>query len=514
QPIAPAQSAPSMNVIARPAPLGRDRAAAPRQTAVTPAYIPPTAQIAAQVTPAEAERVEGERLFKGQRADEQVLYVFRRHWWAFGRRLWIPLFIAAALLAGAIAAATQAAPLTVAALAMMVILPGLLTAYLYLEWRDDSIVLTDQRIVRIWRHLIGFENSVSEIPLDRVLEVSTSVPPGDPFAHLFRYATLYIRTAGDAANLTLDLIADAPNLQSLIFAQRDQYRSRAVRQQQDVLLADIQTALGGAPTAQLGALPTAAPAGSETLDSIDNVGLPFIRTRMITPSGEIMYRRHGSIWLRHVFLASLLLLAGVILAAVSLIAPGLPFTGVIGVSAGIALCIIAGLWFFLADWDWRNDLLVIGLDAITITHKRPLWLQNEVERIRLLQVDNVASEKEGFFSMLLNRGEIRISLLGASAKDTKVFDNVHDPESIQGEISRRMARLRMQRQTEGVEEQRQVILDYLSAYHQMQGTAGAPGQVQPGMSFNPPTPGNAAQQGAPPPSDNIRPPRVPRPRGG
>ncbi|MBK8022758.1 MAG: cyclic nucleotide-binding domain-containing protein [Chloroflexi bacterium] len=530
-PVAPQPTgSPAVNFTRR-TPMGLDRAAAPRPDEVIQAYTPqpavqqpvqPAVAVAADALAAAPARVVGASLFRGQRPDEQILYVFRRHWWAFGRRMWIPILLAVLLLIGAIYVGSAAPALSVAALALMVIVPGLISTYLYFEWRDDSIVLTDQRIVRIWRHLIGFENSVSEIPLDRVLEVSTSVPPGDPFAQLFQYATLYIRTAGDAANLELDLITHASNLQSLIFAQRDQFRNRAIRQQQNVLVNDIQNVLGAAPTAQVNV--PAAPVISNTpipLESVDNVGLPFIRTRKILPSGEIIYRRHGSIWLRHVFLPSLLMLAGLVLIIVSLTSPLFQYRGIIGISAGIAICMVAAVWFFMADWDWRNDTLVIGLDAITITHKRPLWLQNEVERIRLLQVDKVASEKEGLINTLLNRGEIRISLLGSAAKDTKIFDNVHDPESIQGEVSRRMAALRMQRQTEGVEEQRQVILDYLAAYHQMQGGAqtAPPGQVQPGMSFNAPTQGNTPYntQGGPPampPSDNVRPPRVPRPRDG
>ncbi|MDZ4767727.1 MAG: hypothetical protein SGJ24_01245 [Chloroflexota bacterium] len=499
----------------------------PPRMNVTPA--PTASQTAAVVTDQpqapEPARAVGATLFKGQRADEQVLYVFRRHWWAFGRHLWMPIGIALIGIGAAIATAGTAAALSLAALAIGIIAAVLVTIYLYFEWRDDSIVLTDERIVRIWNFLIGFENSLSEIPLDRVLEVSMTVPPGDPFAQLFQYATLYIRTAGEAANLQLDLIADARNVQSLIFAQRDQFRNRVARQQQSTIQADIQAALGASPTVPVEAVASVSQPDTNLipLQAVDTAGLPFVRTRYMLPNGDIAYRHHTTVWLAHVAAPSLLIAAALVLIGVSALVPASPLPGALGVAVGLGIIAVAAVWFFLSDWDWRNDMLILSADAVTIIRKRPLWLQNQVERMRVSQIDNVTSEVEGLIDNILTRGEVRIALIGASQAEIKRFANVYDPQSIQSEISRRLSVLRSQRQTEDLEQQRQVMLDYLAAYHQMQGTGGAtptPAQVQPGMTFQRPTPPPIAPQPpssgtvAPPPSapDAVRPPRVPRSR--
>lgn len=478
----------------------------------------PSMQMNPTANEQEPPRVVGEMLFKGQRPDEQVLYVFRRHWWAFGRTLWMPILIATALIVVAILSLNVSAVLAVAVGAVGLIISGLITAYLYVEWRDDSIVLTDQRIVRIKNLLLGLESSLSEIPLDRVLEVSISMPPGDPFAYLFNYATLYIRTAGEASNLTLDKIADAKKVQALIFAQRDQFSNTVIRNQQGSIQADIQGALGmTVPKEQAQAKRATTTLNAAQPLEVDTAGLPFIRTRFRNNNGDIVYRHHSSVWVRHVFAPSLLLGAGLVLALISVLVPTLPLPPVIGISLSAVIFILGGLWFYMADWDWRNDTMIIGTDAVTITRKRPLWLQNEVERIRLSQIDNVTSEIDGLTDNLLRRGTVRISLVGSSKSDAKIFDNVYDPKSVQAEISHRLSVLRSQQQEQGIEQQRQVMLEYLTAYHQMQGgTPMQQGQVQGGMTFarpaqvDPPADPNAAPP-APSP-DNIRPPRVPRPR--
>lgn len=470
-------------------------------------------------------RTPGMSLFKGQRADEQILYVFRRHWWAFGRHLWVPIAIAGVGLGAAIAVSGGSALLALVLAGLGLIAAGLIAAYLYADWRDDSIVITDERIVRIWRSVIGLENSLSEIPLDRVLEVTTEVPPGDPFAHIFSYATLYVRTAGEAANMNLNLIAGANNIASLIFAQRDQVRQRVVRKQQDVIQAEIQAALGTAPTVPLTATATAEQAMAQMeqvpLEYADNTGLPFIRTRFLQPGGEIVYRHHGSVWLAHVAAPALIVLGGAVLALISVLAAAPPLPGPIGALVSGAVIAFGLVAFYLADWDWRNDMFILGSDSVTIVRKRPLWLQNQVERMRLSQIDNVTSEVEGLFDNLLNRGEVRIALIGASPGEAKRFTHVYDPESIQAELSRRLSILRSLRQSEDLEQQRKVMLDYLAAYHDLQGTA-VPAQVQPGMTFQrpaaptlpaqgQPTQGQPSQPAAPAP-DAVRPPRVPRPR--
>ncbi|MCA9911412.1 MAG: hypothetical protein KC519_22315 [Anaerolineae bacterium] len=190
--------------------------------------------------------------------------------------------------------------------------------------------------------------------------------------------------------------------------------------------------------------------------------------------------------------------------------PALQSSAAVGLIVAGIMFIFGLVWFYLADWDWRHDMLVIGHDTITIIHKRPLWLQNETEQIRLYQVDNVVSEVNGVLDHLLKRGNIRISLVGSDIADAKRFNTVGDPQKVQGEISRRLAELHDQGASGGISSQ--AIAEYLAAYHQRV-TGAAASSAPDNAPYSAPayTPPPAD---VPPPQvrDGSRPPNIPRRR--
>lgn len=489
----------------------------------------------------EATRGVPRKLFTGQRDDETVMYIFKRHPWAFLRFYWFPVGLMIAAVIGGLFLATQLAALGVAVLALGIILPGILMIYMYFEWRDDLLVLTDQRVVNIWHHLLRFENTINEIPLERILEVNYEIPPAHPPAQIFNFGTLSIKTAGEAANLSLSMMPNPKNIQTLIFEQRDRVRQRNSDRSRQAIESEIHRALGINAGAQVSSSEGSIGRRMEPL------GIPFIRTRFMSPNGEIVWRRHSSVWLEHVFLPSLLCLAGIVVPVLPAFLPEVPAGIALGI--GTLIFFVGAIWFYLTDWDWRNDLFILGDETITLIHKRPLWLQNEVQRIRLAQVDNVVSDVTGFLNNLLNRGNVRISLIGSS--ELKIFDKIYDPAEVQAEISRRQAAFKARAQEAEVRSQRQAIADYLAVYHQTIGSVSAPttgmppvsaphfdAQPAPPPQFAPGTPpaspGYSAPEttpgslphftvrgqpapgtdNAPPAQDGARPPRIPRKRPG
>lgn len=499
----------------------------------------------------QAGRQAPRKLFRGQRDDEMVLHIFRHHWWMFMRRVWLPIIL---LVIAIIAFALLNVSVPLLALAVGgfgLVLAGLFSFYLYFEWRNDSVIITDQRVVRIWIDMLRFENTLTEIPLDRILEANVVVPPLDPFARLFNYAHLFLKTAGDAANLNLPFMKDAHRIQALIFEERARYQQQTAERSRDVIRAEIEQALGIQPVAQTGS--QRRPANVEA--QIDqNVGPFFARTRFIDQLGQLTYRKHWTIWFGRIFLPLLVIFAALALSLLALV-PQFPLAGAVGLSVAAFIFILGAIWLYLADWDWRNDMLQINDETITIIHRRPFWLQNQVDRVRLDQVDNVMAEISGLFDNLLNRGTIRISLVGSNER--KQFRNIYDPQGVQAEISRRQAHFRALQREGQINQQRQAITDYLSVYHQtiaagampfnagydpslpmnLNSTAPRPAQPQAatGLHFDPtatrrgsqpnrseaePVPPAFPTQPAsspeapppPPPSDAVRPPRVPRSR--
>ncbi|MBE2270448.1 MAG: cyclic nucleotide-binding domain-containing protein [Anaerolinea sp.] len=468
-----------------------------------------------RVQTAPDQREATRKLFKGQRENETVFHVYRHHWWSFGRWLWIPVLVGAFLFVGAASVTLQSASLGLVLAGLGIIIPGAIIAYLVYEWQDDSVVITDQRVVRIWNTLLSFENTLNEIPLDRILEINAEIPPGDPFARLLTYGTVAIRTSGDTANILLPFTPRPMEISRMLFQQKDQFQQQNEMRRREAIRADIEQALGrrqpGAQTAD----------ETSVLVSAENatVGPAWLRTKYLASSGEIIYRKHVSVWVAHIFIPTLLILGGMVLFFLSLV-PSFAFNGIIGFVVSVGTLLIGLLAFYLADWDWRNDTFVVSAQSITLIRKRPLFLQNQVDTIRLAQVDNVRSNVNGIFNTLLNRGNVHISLIG-SESNAKVFDRVYDPQSIQAEISQRLNAVKAAQSRAGVDQQRQQLIDYLSVYQQMVGqpTDGvipaqrAP-QAQPTQPTYRPAPPPVDDANNPPPSapprDANRPPRIPR----
>lgn len=464
----------------------------------------------------QTERESGKRLFKGQRSDETVITVFRPHWWSYARHLWIPLLVGTLFIVGAILALNSAPALAITLLGLGIIIAGVLVFYLYYEWQNDSIVLTDQRIVHIWVTLASFQRTVNEVPLDRVLEVNVTIPPASPTAQLFDYGNVFVKTAGDVANMTLRMIGKPRELQQRIFHQRDIQRQVNERKTQEEIRSAVEKALGigGGMTES-----TPAPAqGGHLPDKSSDLPFPLVRTRFINGEGHLVFRKHWTVWMGHITLPVLVMLVGPLLFVLSVAIPGFPLPQTIILPIAAVLVIIGAILYYMADWDWRNDMMILSDQSITFIRKRPLWLQNELEQIRLSQVDNVISDVTGITANLLNVGTIRVSLIGSD--QTKSFRSIYDPQEIQAEISRRQAALRTNQQQGTMEQQRQVFAEYLAAYHQMAPNSGVPGDPaasaytqanqpiheaptsrQPTVDLEPPPP---------PVRDSVRPPRIPR----
>lgn len=459
-------------------------------------------------------------LFKGQRDDETVLHIYRRHWWTFGRWLWLPVVFAIVAFTAAVLLAPINGIVALVAAGLGVIVPGVIIAYFYYEWQDDSVIVTNQRVVRVWNTLFTFENTINEIPLDRVLEVSSEIPPGDAFARVLNYGNVAIKTSGESANMFLTFVPSPMQVQRTIFAQREQVQQLNAQRRQAQIRSDIERVLGrqAGQTQAVGGIAPVEPND----DSDSTIGLSFLRTKYINMNGDIIYRKHASVWFFHIFPPLLVILGGIALFFLSLI-PTFTFSGAAGLGLSLLVLLLGALWFYWGDWDWRNDLFIVGKDSITLIRKRPLFLQNQRDTIRLTQVDNVRSEVNGVVNTLLNRGDVHISLIGAES-NAKMFDHVYDPQEIQSEVSQRLSAIKSAQSQSASEQQRQQMLEYFSVFQQMTGNDGrelprtqpsAQAQPQP-RSYTPaaPPPDDEVTQQPPPMRDGNRPPRIPRNRPG
>ncbi|MBL8163096.1 MAG: cyclic nucleotide-binding domain-containing protein [Anaerolineae bacterium] len=448
----------------------------------------------------------GSGSFSGLRENEKVLMEIRKHWWVLVRYIGTTLLLIIALwvLTALLGRSAPAFPW------LLVALPGTLAlaawvAYAYIEWANDVAIITDRRLINIHVQILAFRRSVNEIPLDSIHEITTELPPLRDFVgRMLGYGTVVIKTSGEADTVRLEEIPRPQIVQETVFNRRRLYQE----QQQNEQRSAARSAIRGEINKFLGEDGT-----QQNQDSGPQSSAPrrtdggLFALRYTNEDGETVYRKHHFVWFTHVTLPGILIMASVILLLL----------GVIGALIPLLLMTIGAIWFYLADWDWRNDLYIIGDKTITLIHRRPLWLQDQKDQVLLSQVDNVLANTQGLLNSLLKIGQVRVLLTGAD-NNPKVFNWVYEPQKIQEEISRRQERAEQTRKQAEAEQYRQSIVEYLSVYHEtLQG-----GNVPSGAQGLPSAPPSAYSNlpSAPRPQtpsqvrDRSRPPGIPRARRG
>jgi hypothetical protein len=428
--------------------------------------------------------------FDGQRETEVVLGQYWRHWWAFARFAWAPLLIMIGLF---ILTFVVPVPFLQFAFGVAAILfPGVVLLYLYREWRNDRLIVTTERVVWIERKLIPPESTMRDVPIESILEVAIDLPKLDPFAQLLNYGNVILRTSGGTGNLTLDLMPEPLALQKLVFSSRDQHKQVLDRQQRNVIRSEVNQLIEGKDPKK---------AMTHTPPPLSG-GFNPLATNYINTKGETVYRKHWSVWLGHTILPLLLMFVGVLIGLWALNREG--NLRLFAMSMSALPIVLGGVWLYFSDWDWRNDLYIVGDDRVTLIHQRPFWMENKIDTISLAQVNSVATDQQGLLNMFLNRGDVRLSLEGV--ENLKKFEDVSNPRGVAAEISTRQAHARQKLQASQVHQQQQAVADYLSVYHET--VNQSPNTGQP---YRPP----AGQQLIPTtrPTDANRPPNVPKQNG-
>jgi len=406
--------------------------------------------------------------FAEQREDEEILIRAHRHWWSFVRTAWLPLMLMPAMWLGAFSLETQA--LSLILFGLSILLPGLALVYFYLEWRNDSVIVTDQRIIRINRTILALYRQVTQVGLESVHEINFEFPSSDPFARLFRYGTVIVKTAGAQGNLELDFMPNPEQFQKLIIEDRAYFESRRAQRHHKIMRAEMQRWLAGDSDDDAAA--TAAPDSPPRPLRGSN---GYLSSRILMSNGDIVFRKHVSVWARHtalpilvilVSLAALLLSAAFISADMRIVAMPVAFVGLL----------VGCLAYYWMDWDWRNDLYIISDDTITLVHKRPFFLQSLRDQILVERIDNVESVTSGFFAALMKYGDVRMSLVGAD--EPKMFHRVSNPQEIQQEISRRQHNKSERRAKYDARQQRQILDEYLGGANGGTLTANAAAALQ------------------------------------
>lgn len=407
------------------------------------------------------------KTFAGQRQNEQVILMTHRHWIAWIRRSALAILIAGLLFFAA--TIVPEGPFAFLIVVITFLLPVAMIVYAYINWRDDWLIITNERILHVEQMWITFSTRVSELQLKAVQSINADYPHNDPLAYYFKYGNLDINTAGSTGNIQMDFIPDPDGVKDLIFAHRDQITSQESQiQQRQQIKAVMDAKLGdGQFIASQTATPPPAPPSEHGLFS----------THYINAKGEMVYRKHLLFWARKIIIPVMLIFGALMLAILGITT--LKDAGLIVFLLAFVMLLVGVAWVYYADWDWRNDLYIIGENTLTLVHKRPFFAQDEDEQLTLDRVDNIQTERSGLLRRIFNYGDVKIQLLGDTTPH--IFKKVPNPQTIREEISRRQAQRDQRAKAADLRRQREDVVEAIKLYHEEYGSP-------PPADFNEPPP--------------------------
>jgi uncharacterized membrane protein YdbT with pleckstrin-like domain len=405
------------------------------------------------------------------RDNENVLLICRTHWVWLLARIWQPgLLLVAALgaswLLQQLAIDGWPALLLGGALALLWLL------LLYVDWLDDTYVVTDKRIICDQRLLLLYRTR-TEAPLQRVRSVDLEQGFFDQLLNV-----------GDVSARTLAGIVHFPNVHApqavreIIneLVQRAQNAQRKAHQQS--LVQSVRVGIGW----QTEPAANTPPAPQESKPSLLHSAGAFLG-RLLPAFTEysgnaIIWRKHPLVLLSRTApgLLGMLLCA---LLALLLRRPGMPsgpfITGSLLLLALAAFCLA---WYYYADW--HNDTYTLTPDRLIDMEKKPL-LGSLIQRSAPLEnLVNVQYSRPGFWASIFNFGSVTIET-GGETGDLD-FNMVMDPLFVQQTILNRMEQRQERQQAAERERQRTEMVDWLKAYAQV--TQPAPPPAQPGAPAN------------------------------
>ena len=152
------------------------------------------------------------KIFRGQREDENIILVLHRHPATLFLSITKPLIIAIAIII-VLVVYVYSNPMLFSILFIMLLLSLIWVFYEWLCWWLDIFIVTDQRIIDIDQKSL-FNKRVSEATWDKVQDVTYEIK--GVTATFFDYGSVFIQTAGAIGVVTFAEIAEPDKIKSLI----------------------------------------------------------------------------------------------------------------------------------------------------------------------------------------------------------------------------------------------------------------------------------------------------------
>jgi len=342
-------------------------------------------------------------------------------------------------------------------LPIILVLSGIWSLWLWLDWRNDFYLVTNIRAAWVEK-VIWLHDQRREVPLQSILSVNIST---NQLQRIFGYGDVIIRTY--TGNIPMRNTAHPEVLIDLIAEAREAAMARAHETDKENINQAIRSRLG------LDGEPSPLDQDSEYTDLDMEGGAQLTET--ITPLQEFLnlfrarYELNGVInYRKHIFILfknSWFLWIFFILSLVAFFARMVklipyPSLNVLGI---LLLISLSGLAYAFADW--ANDRFQITEKQVIDLDRKPFG--RETKRSALLE--NILSldyRRENIIQRLFDYGTVAINV-GDVQLD---FEHVAQPITVQNEIFERYNTVVKEKEFADSQRRRDDMVEFLAAYHE------------------------------------------------
>jgi uncharacterized membrane protein YdbT with pleckstrin-like domain len=361
------------------------------------------------------------------RGDERFVYIAHRHWSALLIRELIPI-VAALGCVGLLAVRFlnrepdflgRPLPLLDAfnvTLAISLLVVVAIATYIYFDWRNDHLIISNKRVVHEDRTL-WLSYQYETIPIEQVQNVNIRID--NVFQHLLKYGRIEVQAAGPTEPIIFERADRPAEIQKRLL---NEVQREKRTQEQTRLAATVERRLN--PKA-----PPVPPIHVEAADQIKPLGGSFQTLLPLGPQlqgGTIIWHRHWIVLVINLIWPTLALLLWVGLAALlPRVALLEPTTTTIVL---FVLFVLILLFFFWQYDDWRNDIYILEPTKVVDVQRLPFGLFERRNEAPLGGIQNVNASSPNLIARMLGYGDVLIETAGKRGDFT--FDDVPDPDQV------------------------------------------------------------------------------------
>lgn len=364
---------------------------------------------------------------------------------------------------------------------VVALIPFFAGVYLYVDWRNDVYVATNQRVAHRERVAL-LREQFSSAPLssvDNIAQVQVGFLAG-----VLEYGDLIMEMTGEGGQVVFRSIPYPGRVQNLISEQIERTKAQQRAQERVDIEDAMRRHLVQGEEQETG---EEAEGGEEEEEEDRRWGilraLPRALRSLLPPpwheeGSTITWRKHwialiGSIWLP--FLIFLAVTVAMVFAIILVQTSGAQDPRVLPT----LLLVYAGALLVLVPWlmwqfeDWQNDFYRVTFTRLIHVERLPFFLREERRESPLDSITNVRFD-QSIWERLVGVGHVIVETAAITGDFQLRY--VHRPEDVQRAIFSHMGAYQRYLRRREAERQREELLDWFSVYEEIRRARSAPSE--------------------------------------